>query len=193
MNVRENILKNHLLIRKKLIILFKLFFERNFEFMNADYSIKILNQKITADKIREVLQNAIKVNWGTHLIRWRYEDIEHEGIPYKKGDLITTDLWHLLKRIYVDKEWPTNTTMEDLSKDARTVICNRTTEIWVYGYYRTSPPRIQWGFYLKDTGIAVVYDEQADLIATVFKPVEGSKFFAAQISAQQINRKQWGV
>lgn len=161
--------------------------------MNIDFSLKILSQKITVNKVREVIQKATKVNWGTHLIRWRYEDIEHEGISYKKGDLITTDLWHLFKRIYIDKDWPINTTVNDLSEDARKVICDRTTEIWVYGYYRTSPPRIQWGFYSNDTGIAVVYDEQADLIATVFRPIEGSKFFAAQLSAQQINRKQWCV
>jgi hypothetical protein len=80
-----------------------------------------------------------------------------------------------------------------LSDDAKKVTHDKSSEIWVYGYYRTSPPRIQWGFYSKDAGIAVIYDEEADLIATVFKPIEGSKFFAVQISAQQIDRKKWGV
>jgi len=51
-------------------------------------SIKILNQEITSDKILEVIGKASKVNWGTHLVRWRYDDLEHQGIKYKKGSLI---------------------------------------------------------------------------------------------------------
>ena len=156
-------------------------------------SIKILNQDITVDKIRDVIGKASKVNWGTHLVRWRYDDVEHQSIKYKKGSLIPTDKWHLLKRIYIDRDWPDDTTIEKLSEDAKRVVLDNSSEIWIYGYYRTSPPRIQWGFYSKDSGVAVVYDEEADLIATVFKPIEGSNFFVVQISAQKIDREKWGV
>ena len=156
-------------------------------------SIKILNQVISVDKIREVIEKASKVNWGTHLVRWRYDDVEHQSIRYKKGSLIPTEKWHLLKRIYIDRDWPNDTTIEKLNEDAKKTIIDKSAEIWIYGYYRTSPPRIQWGFYSKNSGIAVVYDEEADLIATVFKPMEGSKFFAVQILAQQIDRTKCGV
>jgi len=47
---------------------------------------------------------------------------------------------------------------------------------------------LQWGVWNATTGIAVVYDSEADLIATVFKPIDGSRFFAGQISAVQIDR-----
>ncbi len=67
------------------------------------------------------------------------------------------------------------------------------TRIYVYGYYRTDPPRIQWGFLSSRTGIAVVYDMEAELIATVFKPEEGESFFLGQIDAVQINRGEWNV
>jgi hypothetical protein len=67
-------------------------------------SIKILNQEITSDKILEVIGKASKVNWGTHLVRWRYDDVEHQSIQYKKGSLIPTDKCHLLKRIYIDRD-----------------------------------------------------------------------------------------
>lgn len=156
-------------------------------------TIKILDQEITVERAREVIRKASKINWGTHLLRWRYDDVEHQSIKYKKGSLIPTAKWHLLKRIYIDRDWPDDTTIEKLTEDAKKVILDNSSEIWVYGYYRTSPPRIQWGFYSKDSGIAVVYDEEADLIATVFKPIEGSDFFAVQIAAQQIDRKRWGV
>ena len=48
-----------------------------------------------------------------------------------------------------------------------------TAEVYVYGYYRTDPSRLQWGFLNRETGIAVIYDMEADLVATVFKPEEG--------------------
>jgi len=156
-------------------------------------SIKILDQEITVERVQEVIKQASKMNWGTHLVRWRYDDLEHQGVKYKKGSLIPTDKWHLLKRIYIDRDWPDDTTIEKLSDDAKKVILDNSSEIWIYGYYRTSPPRLQWGFYSKDGGIAVVYDEEADLIATVFKPIDGSKFFDVQISAHKIDREKWGV
>lgn len=156
-------------------------------------SVKILDQEITSDKIRHVIARAAQVNWGTHLVRWRYDDVEYQSIKYKKGSLIPTDKWHLLKRIYIDRDWPEDATVEKLTEDAKTVILDSSSEIWLYGYYRTSPPRIQWGFYSKKSGIAVIYDEEADLIATVFKPIEGSNFFAVQILAQQIDRTKWAV
>lgn len=157
------------------------------------FSFELLNRKITQDKVRKIIKKASKINWGTHLIRWRYDDVEYQGTYDKKDSLITTGIWHLLKRIYIDKDWPLGTTIEELNKDARKVICDKSSEIWVYGYYRTSPPRIQWGFYSEDSGIAVVYDEEADLIATVFKPAEGSQFFSVQISATKIDRTKWSV
>lgn len=63
----------------------------------------------------------------------------------------------------------------------------------MYGYYRTDPPRLQWGFLNVETGIAVIYDMEADLIATVFKPEEGALFFKRQIDAVKIDRKEWNV
>lgn len=110
-----------------------------------------------------------------------------------RNALIPTALWHLLKRIYVDQEWPLDTSIEDLSNDARSTIKHPATEITVYGYHRTNPPRLQWGFRSLQTGIAVVYDMEADLIATVFKPEEGALFFERQMNAQKIDRTDWNV
>ena len=95
-------------------------------------SIKILNQEITFNKIREVIKKASKINWGTHLVRWRYDDVEHQSIKYTKGNLIPTDKWHLLKRIYIDRDWPSDTTIEKLSEDAKKVILDNSSEIWIY-------------------------------------------------------------
>lgn len=156
-------------------------------------SFTILGHVITPDVVREIIAKASIANWGTHLLRWRYFDVAHEGITYHKDALIPTALWHLLKRIYVDQDWPPDTTQEQLDEDARTTVLDPSSEIYVYGYYRTDPPRLQWGFFNPITGIAVIYDSEANLIATVFKPVEGALFFERQLSPAKINRKEWQV
>lgn len=156
-------------------------------------SINVLGNIITPKVVREVIEKASATNWGTHLLRWRYFDVTHASITYHHNSLIPTARWHLLKRIYVDVDWPADTTIEKLSYDARATILDHTTEIYAYGYYRTDPPRLQWGFFNSTTGIAVVYDAEADLIATVFKPVEGALFFQSQLSSTKINREGWQV
>ena len=85
------------------------------------------------------------------------------------------------------------TSLEKLNKDIRLNIQRSDTQIYVYGYYRTDPPRPQWGFLNLETGIAVIYDMEADLIATVFKPEEGEAFFLRQVEAVKIDRKEWDV
>ena len=97
-----------------------------FQYMKNN-SIIILNQEITLERIREVIKKASKMNWGTHLVRWRYDDVEHQSIQYKKGSLIPTDKWHLLKRIYIDRDWPSDTTIEKLSKNFNTHLSIKST------------------------------------------------------------------
>lgn len=160
---------------------------------NIEKSINVLGYIITPKIIREVIKKASTINWGTHLLRWRYFDVTHAGATYHQNSMIPTALWHLLKRIYIDEDWPASATIEKLSDDARATILDLSTDIYVYGYYRTNPPRLQWGFFNPATGIAVVYDAEADLIATVFKPVEGSLFFQSQLSSVKINREEWQI
>jgi hypothetical protein len=156
-------------------------------------AVELLGRLVTPETVHQVIQKASVVNWGAHLLRWRYFDVTHAGRVYHRGALVSTALWHLLKRIYVDRDWPADTTLDQLNADARATIQADDTEIWCYGYYRTDPPRLQWGFFNASMGIAVVYDDEADLIATVFKPVEGTRFFAGQLSAYRVDRREWAI
>jgi hypothetical protein len=156
-------------------------------------SLTLLGHIITPDLVREISQKASNASWGTHLLRWRYFEVQHEGVTYHRNALIPSGLWHLLKRIYVDQDWPTDASQEDLAADIRRTIQNAETGIYVYGYYRTDPPRLQWGFLNPQTGIAVIYDMEADLIATVFKPEEGALFFRRQIDSVKIDRMEWNI
>jgi hypothetical protein len=159
----------------------------------AEKTIRVLEHSITPETVREILQRARAVRWGTHLLRWRYFDVSHQGVTYHHNALLPTALWHLLKRVYVDREWPPETTLEQLNDEARTTIEHPETEIYVYGYYRTDPPRLQWGFFNPTMEISVVYDAEADLVATVFKPAGGAFFFQRQIAVMKIDREGWQV
>lgn len=92
--------------------------------------------------MREVIEKASAVRWGTHLLRWRYFDMNHEGITYHRDALIPSGLWHLLKRVYVDQDWPVGTSFEKLNDDARVTIKHPETQIYLYGYYRTDPTKV---------------------------------------------------
>ena len=156
-------------------------------------SLTLLGYIITPQLVLEISQKASNANWGAHLLRWRYFDVHHEGFTYHRNALIPSGLWHLLKRVYVDQDWPAGASQVDLDRDIRATIQHAETEIYIYGYYRTDPPRLQWGFLNPQTGIAVIYDMEADLIATIFKPEEGAVFFERQIDAVKIDRREWNV
>ena len=153
----------------------------------------LLGHTITPELVRDIRQKASNAKWGTHLLRWRYFEVQHDGITYHRNSLIPSDLWHLLKRVYVDQEWPMDTSQEDLDRDIQETVLHPEADIYVYGYYRTEPPRLQWGFLNAQTGIAVVYDMEANLIATIFKPEEGALFFVRQIDTVKISRMEWNV
>ena len=156
-------------------------------------SLTLLGYNVTPELVHEVCQKASKARWGTHLLRWRYFEVHHDGVTYHRNALIPSGLWHLLKRVYVDQDWPMDTSQEDLDRDIRETVLHPETEIYIYGYHRTDPPRLQWGFLSPHTGVAVVYDMEADLMATVFKPEEGALFFERQIGTVKIARTEWNV
>ena len=157
------------------------------------HSFTLLGCRITPELVREISQKASNAKWGTHLLRWRYFEVHHDGVTYQRNALIPSGLWHLLKRVYIDQDWPMDTGQDDLDRDIAETVRHPETEIYVYGYYRTEPPRLQWGFLNTQTGIAVVYDMEADLIATMFKPEEGALFFERQIDAVKIDRMEWNL
>lgn len=156
--------------------------------------IQILGRTIMPSRVNQVIQKAGTASWGTHLKEWKFKDVRYSSRLYSKGDLIPTQLWHLLKRIHIDKDWPEGTTLEQFDEEIRQTIANPESIIVVYGYYRTLPPRLQWGFYDTEAEIAVVYDEEANLIVTAFKPIEGLQFFQLyQVNPIRIPREEWQV
>lgn len=108
------------------------------------HSLTLLGHTITPHTVREIRQKAANADWGAHLLRWRYFDVQHERVTYHRNALIPSGLWHLLKRVYVDQDWPADTSQEDLAADITATIQNARTEIYVYGLlsHRPAPPAV---------------------------------------------------
>jgi len=90
-------------------------------------SLTLLGYNVTPELVREVCQKASKARWGTHLLRWRYFEVHHDGVTYHRNALIPSGLWHLLKRVYVDQDWPMDTSQEDLDRDIRETVLHPET------------------------------------------------------------------
>jgi hypothetical protein len=56
-------------------------------------SIRLLGQVITPETVREIVQKASVIQWGIHLLRWRYFDVHHEGGTYHRDALIPDGGW----------------------------------------------------------------------------------------------------
>ena len=92
-------------------------------------SLTLPGYMITPELVREIIQKASNARWGTHLLRWRYFEVHHDGVTYHRNALIPSGLWHLLKRVYVDQDWPVGASQEDLDRDTRETIRHAETEI----------------------------------------------------------------
>ncbi len=103
----------------------------------------VLGPTMAPETVREVIRQAAAVHSGTHWLRWRYFDVIYEGVTDHRNVLLPTALWHLLKRNDVDQTWSPGTTLEQLGIGARATSEDPGTEMYVYGYYRTDPPRPQ--------------------------------------------------
>ena len=56
-----------------------------------EQAIQVLGQAITPETVREVIQKARAVRWGTHLLRWRYFDVQRQIAVIK----IDREGWHV--------------------------------------------------------------------------------------------------
>ena len=93
------------------------------------HSVTLLGRLITPELVRDICQKAANARWGTHLLRWRYFEVHHDGVTYHRNALIPSGLWHLLKRVYVDQDWPPGASQEDLDRDIRATVLHPETEI----------------------------------------------------------------
>ena len=60
--------------------------------------------------------------------------LQQAGITLPSGKVRSVE-WHLLKRIYLDQQWPIGTTEAEFIADLHRAILHPRTEIWTYRYY----------------------------------------------------------
>ena len=61
-------------------------------------------------------------------------DLQRIGVPLAPGK-VRTVAWHLLKRVYLDQQWPVGTTEVDFVQDLHQAVSHQARQIWTYRYY----------------------------------------------------------
>lgn len=56
------------------------------------------------------------------------------GITLAPGKIRAVE-WHLLKRVYLDQQWPIGTTEAEFIKDLQQAVVNSHVQVWTYRYY----------------------------------------------------------
>ena len=60
--------------------------------------------------------------------------LEKLGMSLAPGKVPTVE-WHLLKRVYLDQQWPVGTTEDDFLRDLHQAIVHPQVQVWTYRYY----------------------------------------------------------
>jgi hypothetical protein len=60
--------------------------------------------------------------------------LQQAGIALPSGKVRSVE-WHLLKRIYLDQQWPVGTTEAEFIADLHQAIVHARAEVWTYRYY----------------------------------------------------------
>jgi hypothetical protein len=65
--------------------------------------------------------------------RWMREQLTAQGISV--NDRLPAIETHLLKRVYLDRQWPIGATVEEYLADLHRAISHPAAQIWTYRYY----------------------------------------------------------
>lgn len=97
------------------------------------------------------------------------------GITLPPGKVRTVE-WHLLKRIYLDQQWPVGTTEAAFVADLHQALLHAQTQLWTYRYY-THP----YAGFLSPSSVQQVAQPQR-YIFVAYSPVFGTITTAYQTS-----------
>jgi len=97
------------------------------------------------------------------------------GVTLAAGKVRTVE-WHLLKRIYLDQQWPVGTTEGEFVKDLQQAVLNPQVQVWTYRYY-THP----YVSFLSPSHIQQVPQPEQNIFVA-YSPVFGTMTTAYQTS-----------
>jgi hypothetical protein len=95
------------------------------------------DRQATDDEIAQITTHIVGAPFALRMIRpprWFCNELARRGIELPAQ--ISAGEFHLLRRVFLDEQWPPGTTLEDYVSDLWQAVQHPEAQIWTYHYYR---------------------------------------------------------
>lgn len=145
------------------------------------------NRQATDSELQQLINHVVRVPFSSRRLkinRWLRRELENRGvqIPSEKSPSVEI---HLLKRIYLDQQWPPETTVDDFVTDLHQAIQHREVQVWTYRWFGETflgflaPSHVQ-NVPNAETFIFVAYSADYDVIKTGFQASSPTAIFTTE-------------
>ncbi len=100
-------------------------------------SLITADRQATDDELAQIVAHVAAAPFSTRLVRvtrWLREQLVEKGIALETDRLPSVNV-HLLKRVYIDGQWPTDATVGSYLSDLHQAVSHPDVRIWTYRYY----------------------------------------------------------
>jgi len=100
-------------------------------------SLIAAERQASEDELRRIRAHVAMAPFASRLVRvtrWLRERLAQRDIALTESRLPSVEV-HLLKRIYVERQWPVGTTTSDYLADLHHAVQHPDVEMWTYRYY----------------------------------------------------------
>ena len=141
------------------------------------------DRQATDDELSQIVAHVAQAPFASRPVRpprWWREALARCGIAVPAR--VSAGEFHLLKRVYLDEQWPPGTTLETYVRDLRQAIRHPEAQVWTYRYYGApalgflSPSHIP-GAPASTPFIFVAYSPQYGTLITGYQTAGPEKVF----------------
>lgn len=93
-----------------------------------------LNRQATDEELSQMITHVAQAPFSSRpvkMTRWLRQALEARGVRSPGEKLPSVDI-HLLKRLYLDRQWPTGTTVEQFLADLHQAVRHPAVQVWTY-------------------------------------------------------------
>lgn len=158
--------------------------------------IELVNsgRQATEEELARIIAHVAQAPFASHLVRpprWLRDALAERGITLPAR--VPADEFHLLRRIYLDKQWPPGTTVETYVQDLQQAVRHPEAEIWTYRYYGAPAIGFLAPSHVPGTSVStpflfVAYNPQYGTLVTGYQTAGPDKVF--NLEAYRDIRKQ---
>jgi hypothetical protein len=99
-------------------------------------SLIAAGRQATDDELQCIVAHIACAPFSTRMVcttRWLREQLAQQDIIVESQ--VPSVQVHLLKRVYIERQWPVGTTTENYLNDLHQAVKRHATRIWTYRYY----------------------------------------------------------